>query len=218
MRILGHKEYIDCSGETYLHKLGKRIIKERFYNSEHFNISYPVTIACDNSACALRHERCKEDNLPHEVNLKEIYDTCKEEVSINGFVADLLLSSSKNPNIPPILIEICVSHACEEEKRNSGLKIIEIKIKDETDLDKIFSDGILKEIVPSWDVKFSNVEFISFKRIFQKQRIVPITRYIYNPQSIAEGYLTQIDCSDANYRLRKNSLFELNVLGNFYSK
>lgn len=26
-----HKEYIDCSGETYLHKLGKRIIKERFY-------------------------------------------------------------------------------------------------------------------------------------------------------------------------------------------
>ena len=212
-----HKEYIDCSGETYLHKLGKRIIKERFYNSEHFNISYPVTIACDNSACALRHERCKEDNLPHEVNLKEIYDTCKEEVSINGFVADLLLSSSKNPNIPPILIEICVSHACEEEKRNSGLKIIEIKIKDETDLDKIFSDGILKEIVPSWDVKFSNVEFISFKRIFQKQRKVPITRYIYNPQSIAEGYLTQIDCSDANYRLRKNSLFELNVLGNFYS-
>lgn len=70
-------------------------------------------------------------------------------------------------------------------------------------MDKIFSDGILKEIVPSWDVKFSNVEFISFKRIFQKQRIVPITRYIYNPQSIAEGYLTQIDCSDANYRLRK---------------
>lgn len=209
-----HKEQIDCSGETYLHKLGKKLIKERFYGSEHFNISYPVTIACDNSACAFRHECCKVGNQLHEVDLKENYDICQEEVSINGFVADLLLSSSKNPNIPPILIEICVSHACEKEKRNSGLRIIEIKIKDEKDLDNIFSNGMLKEIVPSWNVKFSNVEFISFKRNFKKKMTVPITRYIYASQGIAEGYLMQINCSDANYRMRKNSLLELNVFSN----
>ena len=187
-------------------------IRERFYNSEHFVISYPVTIACNNTACVLRNERCEERNLAHDIDLKEIYDTCEEEVSINGFVADLLLTSSKKPNIPPILIEICVSHACEVEKRNSGLKIIEIKIKDESDFDKIFSDGVLKEIVPSWEVKVSNVEFISFKRIFSEQRTVKISRYIFNPQSVAEGYFTQTDCSDANYRIRKNSILELNVV------
>lgn len=187
-------------------------IRERFYNSEHFVISYPVTIACNNTACVLRNERCEERNLAHDIDLKEIYDTCEEEVSINGFVADLLLTSSKKPNIPPILIEICVSHACEVEKRNSGLKIIEIKIKDESDFDKIFSDGVLKEIVPSWEVKVSNVEFISFKRIFSEQRTAKISRYIFNPQSVAEGYFTQTDCSDANYRIRKNSILELNVV------
>lgn len=207
-----HKEQIDCSGETYLHKLGKRIIRERFYNSEHFVISYPVTIACNNTACVLRNERCEERNLAHDIDLKEIYDTCEEEVSINGFVADLLLTSSKKTNIPPILIEICVSHACEVEKRNSGLKIIEIKIKNESDFDKIFSDGVLKEIVPSWEVKVSNVEFISFKRNFSEQRTVKISRYIFIPQSVAEGYFTQTDCSDANYRIRKNSILELNVV------
>lgn len=213
-----HKEQIDCSSETYLHKLGKRIIKERFYSSESFNISYPVTVACNNPACVLRNELCKDINQQHEVNLKEIYDTCKEEVSINGFVADLLLSSNKCPNIPPILIEICVSHACEDEKRNSGLKIIEIKIKEENDLITIFSDGVLKEIVPSWDVKCSKVEFISFRRNFQERKIIPITRYVFIPQSIVEGYLTQVDCSDANYRIRKNSVFELNVLSNSYDR
>lgn len=211
-----HKEQIECSGETYLHKLGKRIIKERFVCSEHFYISYPVTVVCSNSCCTFRRERCKEDNKRHKVDLKEFYDTCQEEVAINGFVADLLLTSSNNPNCPPILIEICVSHACEEEKRNSGLKIIEIKIRDEFDLDNIFLDGVLREIVPSLDVKFSNVEFISFKREIQKKITVPITRYIYIPQCIAEGYLTQIDCSDVDFRIRKNSSFELNVVSNSY--
>ena len=80
----------------------------------------------------------------------------------------------------------------------TGLRIIEIKIKDEKDLDNIFSNGMLKEIVPSWNVKFSNVEFISFKRKFKKKMTVPITRYIYASQGIAEGYLMQINCSDAN--------------------
>ena len=207
-----HKEQIDCSGETYLHKLGKRIIRERFYSSEHFVISYPVTIACNNTDCLLRNERCKEKNQAHEVDLKEVYDTCEEEVSINGFIADLLLTNSKKSNIPPILLEICVSHACEDEKQNSGLKIIEIKIKDESDFNKIFSDGVLKEIVPSWDVKVSNVEFISFKRYFYEQKNISISRYIFNPQSIAEGYFTQTDCSDANYRCRKNSILFLNVV------
>ena len=45
-----HKELVDCSGETYLHKLAKKLIKEKFENSEKFEISYPVTRTCQNNS------------------------------------------------------------------------------------------------------------------------------------------------------------------------
>ena len=81
-----------------------------------------------------------------EIDLKQFYDTCTEEAQIDGFVADLLLTNSNNPKIQPLLIEICVTHACEEDKIKSGLKIIEITIKKEKEVVDVLEKELLEEL------------------------------------------------------------------------
>ena len=83
----------------------------------------------------MRNVNCHKDYVDLTVDLKRYYDTCAEEQEIDGFIADLLLTHSKKADIPPVLIEICVTHPCDDEKRKSGLKIIEVTIKKEQEVE-----------------------------------------------------------------------------------
>lgn len=130
-----HRGNEACSSETYLHNLAKRLVKEKFDSADAFEIEYHRTTTCSNlETCkfAVEHD-CKETKT-EKYDLKEYYDTCKEEQPVNGFVADLLITDSRKPERAPVLIEIQVSHKSTEEKINSGLKIIELKIKTEEDI------------------------------------------------------------------------------------
>ena len=98
--------------------MAKKLIKEKFENSEKFEISYPITYICQETNCQFKSTPCEDRSQVCKYDLKQYYDTCTEETEINGFIADLLLTNSKSPNAAPILIEICVTHACEDEKRN----------------------------------------------------------------------------------------------------
>lgn len=192
-----HKELVDCSGETYLHKLTKKIFREKFLNAEHFEVTYRVKKECDAFNCKFRNKRCVDEYSTTTIDLKEYYDTCEEEVTIKSFVADLLLTNSKNPQIPPILIEVCVSHACEPEKRNSGLKIIEMKIRSEDDIKDLLDFNHLKEEY-GWEYehkKGGTAEFISFKRNLKEHMNVPVVRYVFaNEDEHQAGYCTNVSC------------------------
>lgn len=206
-----HKDEVVCSGETYLHKLAKLIIKNKFETEPNFFIEYNATIECKNADCKYRTPRCIDKYSSHRVDLKEYYDTCTEESTINGYIADLLLTNSKYPKREPILIEVCVSHPCEDNKKESGLKIIEIKIKDEQDIFCLKHEEVIRE--PNYAFRGEkDVEFISFKREMVIPYHVKIQRYIYNPKQNPIGYLTEIDCHKAYGRLRTESLIELNVV------
>lgn len=207
-----HKDEVICSAETYLHKLAKQVIKDKFDSSPEFYIEYYVTEKCNNTTCKYRNIHCENEHSSHKVDLKKDYDTCTEESTIKGYVADLLLTNSKNPDIKPILIEVCVSHPCDEEKKNSGLQIIEIKIRGEED---IISIDVIQE-TPMVSKKERNVFFYSFNRELQVPFHVKHQRYIYNPEQNPNGYITKIDCSLLHYRLRKDSLLELNVVNTKY--
>lgn len=213
-----HKQVVECSGETYLHKLAKRMFKEQFDAAESFEITYPVKIECNAKDCALRNEMCVDEHGTTTIDLKQYYDTCQEEISIEGFVADILLTSSTNPKTPPILVEVCVSHPCEEEKRNSGLKIIEIKIRNENDVKELLGVNHLTE---EWGIKYGRrekgaVEFISFKRTLKEPKIVSITRYVFDGEEEHQtGYCTNINCQKAQYKIRKDSKWELNIISRF---
>ncbi len=205
-----HKEVVSCDGETYLHKLSKLYIKQHFDNSDNFNISYKVTKSCRERNCNLRNYNCHKEHEINQVDLKEFYDTCTIEAPIKGFVADLLLTNSKNPNIPPTLIEVCVTHPCEDEKKESGLKIIEISIKAEKDIDNLFKGGILFE---NSNRRTGNiVEFISFKRDIEEKLISPISRFIYHPKLSPKPFKNDIKCNIANSKIFKESIVELNIV------
>ena len=70
-------------------------------------------------------------------DLTQYYDSVAEEERVESFVADILLKSSKG--YPSTLVEIMVSHACEDNKIQSGYRIIEIGINKEEDLELIES-------------------------------------------------------------------------------
>lgn len=92
---------------------------------------------------------------------------CEEEVRYKNFIADLLLSSSDRPEREPILIEIYVSHKSSAEKITDGVRIIEVQIRNEEDIDTIVStlkiDGIQNSDRNYFKRKEANNIFFNFK-------------------------------------------------------
>ncbi len=87
-----------------------------------------------------------------KIDLTRYFDGAQEEATVDGFVADVLLTSSSNKKL---LIEVAVTHRCEPAKISSGLPIVEVSVKDE-DQCAHFSKGI--------DARSDNVNTYNFKR------------------------------------------------------
>ena len=123
--------------ETELHEYVKRVLKHRFETEDHFPIKYYRKEHCPNEkACIfydeLNHGCGKLSNRLCEYDLKDYYDTATIEGGYDGFVADVLLTSSSH-NRRPVFLEVAVTHPCTEEKKASGHKIIELSVSCEDD-------------------------------------------------------------------------------------
>ncbi|MEE3485262.1 MAG: competence protein CoiA family protein [Bacteroidales bacterium] len=204
-----HKKDTICDGESYLHKLAKLRLKEKFDKSQHFYISYRANYICNNEHCKLRNDSCIESIDNYQIDLKEYYDKATIESPIKEFIADVLLTNSKDSKIPPILLEIRVTHACEQEKLDSKLKIIEFHVKKESDINILINQNLFKESFQS--LKGGNIFFYSFNRDIKKRLISEVNRYILNKNKL-EGYFCKIPCDKANFKLRSSSILELNVV------
>ena len=212
-----HKEEVECSGETYLHKLAKKLIKAKFDSRHPFSIKYPRTIECEQDSCNLVDEKCTQYE-DYVLNLYDYYDTCTEETSCGGFVADLLLTNSQKKDRQPLFIEIFVTHQCEKKKIESGIKAIEVYIKNEASVIKFVEKEIIDINEPQQDCRFPyDISLYSFKRIIKRFLNKNISRFVFNPPYTIDGYITQVDCSQALHRIRKNSIVELNILENWDS-
>ena len=151
-----------CGAETYLHKLAKRIVKRKFESGGKFEIEYIQTVRCaDADTCPFYNELLCKNDVYKSFDLRKFYDTCEEERSIDGYVADILLSDSTGKYSEPVLIEIHVSHKSTEQKVKSGLKIIEIRVSDEEDVNTL-SEGSFKESRRDGDE--GNAHFFGFRR------------------------------------------------------
>lgn len=194
--------------ETELHKYVKNILKYRFDNEENFLIKYYRRETCPfEGKCIFFNkmkgecEKLKEKSF--DFDLKKYYDTATVEGEHDGFVADVLLSSSTINRIP-VFLEVAVTHPCSEEKIKSGNKIIEIKVCNENDA------YCMLEQTPEYSfdddepvVKFYNFEdkiqlrecpHYSGEKKYLKQTPVVIeqpipTKYYCIPQNIANNPL-----------------------------
>lgn len=207
-----HKELIDCNGETYLHELGKAVIKKKFDENSNFFISYDATVECDNKACELRNSLCSTI-CQKTFNLKNSYDTCSVEAPIQSYVADLLLTNSKK-SLAPTLIEICVTHKCTEDKRNSGLRIIEIQISNEKDIDTLRNCCSLESRMYDYYAHNNGfrVEFINFKSVFVERLKVLVKRVSYTPSKDQTVLVRDVQCDNADKKCISGSKYEYNVI------
>lgn len=206
-----HTTYV-CSRETYLHKLGKLVIKHRFDNNSNFNIKYYAINNCKKfNSCELKKyyqwDKCRNLKDLHTLDLKNYYDTCSEEITYNGFKGDLVLTHSQFPKRQPLFIEIAVTHKCTDEKIRSGIKIIEISIQDE---------AILKEISLSDFTITQNdkVSYYNFKEYIQPNYILDIygfDRLLLKPSFHNES------CYIFHEVNNSKEIFKVGVLKEFYN-
>lgn len=126
--------------DRYLHNYAELRIKQRFddsLTSGEFPVQYYEVEKCpESSFCKLKGDlKCKGEPKPvlKTMNLRKLYDTCSIEKGKDKYIADLLLTNSKDDSIMPMFLEVFVTHKCTEEKIASGYPIIEIKINQKED-------------------------------------------------------------------------------------
>lgn len=134
-----------CSYDKYLHSIAEMMIKDWFNKNESIMLIMDAWEKCNMyDECKFRHEYDCKRKATKQINLKKYYSICEKEQGFGGFVADLLC---KNPQRldDPIFIEILVTHECSQEKKNSGIRIIEIEIQSEEDILNIVHSSQIAE-------------------------------------------------------------------------
>lgn len=175
----------NCSYETYLHKIAKRRICECFNESEKFTIRFNPKVRCAVAECPLGAKQpCEWTNKLRTYDLKKYYSKCEEEKFIDNFKADLLVDGCMNGSTKPILIEIWVTHRSTDEKLKSGLRIIEIHIELEEDIDQIVKTASIIETQCRKDrwgnkIKDDRINFYNFKTDKNPDHVHQSTKHLF---------------------------------------
>ena len=208
-RHFRHKDKnFECSEETALHNMAKEVFHATYHQCLNNNAAYILTIQ-QKSRCNYFIDKlgnaCPEKLWDFPYDLTEHYDICEIEKGINGFVADVLLTDSSHA-YPPILIEMHVTHPCEQQKIDSGLKVIEIKIDD-------YSDVMLLSN-PYLSFNKSKLKTFNFKAARDAGHCkgnCAEQRYVIsqaNDSTIRLNYLEMSSCADFETKNRIISVFQ----------
>lgn len=184
------KKGYQINPETELHKYSKKILKHRFETQDTFVIGFfKKSHLCSSCIFKCKYSELTDVNGIQLFDLKDWYDTASIEKAYDGFIADVLLTSSSHPNRKPVFLEVCVSHKCDENKINSNNKIIEIDIKEENDA---YSDLIMSQFEEENKIHFYNFindyrcEHFSDKKNDSQQHIVT--------ETLPSGYTIKYYC------------------------
>lgn len=133
---------VPCAPETYLHALAKhaffRGYQAAIEEGRPFTLAIPTRRICHKWEERLGHT-CERDTGKTQFDLTAYFDEVALEEGVKGFVADVLLSSSRTGE--RLLVEIAVTHWCEPEKIATGLRILELTVQFEDDIPD-FSEGV----------------------------------------------------------------------------
>lgn len=138
-----------CNYDNYLHTIAEQRILEWFNKTNVIPLVLQTNVICEkyNECNFFREGICQRVINTEAFNLKQYYSFCEKEKHYekNGrkYIADILCNPVNGMN-EPLFIEICVSHPCEQEKLNSGIRIIEFVIKSEDDIDIVINQEIRK--------------------------------------------------------------------------
>ena len=145
-RHFAHYRTVECVPyETYLHRAAKTAFLETYLdclgNHSAFTLHVPVVDTCT----SLRNElglECPRSTY-REIDLAQWFDSASEEAQFQAFKPDVLLMSSKTGR--PMFIEIAVTHPCEQDKIDSGIRILEFTVASDAEIATIRSRAITVE-------------------------------------------------------------------------
>uniref|UniRef100_UPI002597355A competence protein CoiA family protein n=1 Tax=Bacteroides acidifaciens TaxID=85831 RepID=UPI002597355A len=134
-----------CSYDKYLHSIAEILIMNWFNKQKSIILDMYNYEKCNEykSCVFYNKEKCKGRKRV-QFDLKKYYSKCTTEHKYNGFIADLYCERDNNTN-SPLFIEIFVTHECSHEKKNSGIRIIELTIQSEEDILNIVNSSKLIE-------------------------------------------------------------------------
>lgn len=153
-----------CSYESYLHKLAKLKFFITYSKCLHENKPFFLEYFIDQECVSCEKDfniKCNFRNSTKLFDLTKKFDKIEIEKGINGFVADVLLSSSLSDE--NILIEFAVKHFCSYEKKSSGLRIIEIPIENDNYI-KLLDNN-------SFKFQINKQNLYNFKKRFESKNI-----------------------------------------------
>lgn len=108
-----HKSIQECTGETYLHRLGKQVFFEVYQKcleeNEPFYITFHVSKKCNKFKRSIR-KNCDLGFIEKKFDLTEYFSIIEVEKKEENFIPDLLLSRANFPE-ENIYIEIAVTHS-----------------------------------------------------------------------------------------------------------
>ena len=224
-----HKVNDLCNPETYLHNLAKKHLAKQFETQSKFEVSYYIHNECPLvESCQLysryHWKECSGTTL-HTIDLKKEYDTCQSEGVFNGFRADVLLTNSQNPDKLPVFLEVSVSHDCTPEKLESGLLIIELKVRNEADFRRPIIENkgglVPVKLAPKRPYYYytyhtepepSFIMFHNFERDTHNSDIKELDRFVLLQDGKMGAQERYVSCGEMETKHLPGTVFELNLL------
>lgn len=192
-----------CSYDSYLHSIAEKMIMNWFNQKESIILEMDAYKKCSKyDNCIFRMDEYCTGKTTIRYNLKEYYSKCTQERGYEGFVADLFCESEGKPN-SPIFIEIFVTHECSQEKKDSGIRIIEFHIQSEEDI---------LHIINSTQITEGNmVRLYNFKRkTFKKDDFIqPFQKYMLYPT--LKSFVDKERYTCRNYNLSHRGIYEISM-------
>jgi predicted RNA-binding Zn-ribbon protein involved in translation (DUF1610 family) len=192
-----------CSYDKYLHSIAEIMIMEWFNKKNSIMLGLENDLKCDkfDSCVYFNFLHCKATEK-QQYDLKKYYSKCIKEYGYGGFISDLYCENNTKPN-SPIFIEIFVTHKCTQDKINSGIRIIELKIQSEEDIINIINSNILKEGDKVKLYNFKRKEFLvdNLQQDFQK--------YILYPS--LKDYVDKKNFTCRNYAQYRKGIYEISL-------
>lgn len=151
-----HKIENTCNPETYLHSTAKTMLFDLYMDCLEmgmpFYLHYPVSRWCDECKDIIGKE-CFLGNESDKMDLTTRFRRIYLEKKVDSFIPDLYIADEDGNKI---FFEIAISHNCEKKKIDSGYRIIELRMNNESG----FQLFLNKEI----DYRKHGVRMYNFKK------------------------------------------------------
>ncbi len=200
-----------CDDDYYLHEAAKKVLCEIFNASQRFELPIPQKHLCEKrNRCLLFNETDCSINIPITYDLKTHgYNSCEIEYRFphKHFSYDAVLK--RGDDFRTAIVIIIDADTCRIDHGVLENRTIEVCVRCENDIFKLFKDSLRGEIVRFCKFKTKDIRFTSRENICRK--VLKFTLF-----SSGKYHLGIEDCISA----KRSAIYEmviLNNVGNFKS-